>query len=128
MATSSARPRSYVRSSGLVAGIVACFITVVIACTVALIFAPDGDIVIPFLTMVLGFGGTTVTALITLTQVRSVDQKVDYLANGGMDSKIRAGVADVVRPDLVDPDVERLLQVDREHRAAGPAGHGQAAT
>lgn len=109
-------------STTLIAGVVACFVIVVIACTIAFIFAPDGDAFVVYLTMLLSFATSTVAALITLTQVQKVDQKVDYLANGGMDSKVRAGVADVLRPELVDPDAEHLLQVDRANRSAGHAG------
>lgn len=110
-------------STLLVAGIVACFVTVVTASTVAFIFAPDGDAVAMFLTMVLGFATSTIAVLVTLTKVQSVDEKVEYLANGGMDAKVRAGVAEVLRPELVDPEAEDLIAVDRVTRAAGP-GNG----
>lgn len=113
-------PNRRASTTVLIRGIVACFVTVVTACTIAIIFAPDGDAVAMFLTMVLGFATSTVAALVTLAKVQAVDEKVDYLANGGMDSKVRAGVADVLKPELVDPDVERLLAVDRATRAAGP--------
>jgi hypothetical protein len=104
----------------LIVGIVACFVTVVTACTVAFIFTPEGDAVATFLTMVLGFATSTVAALVTLTKVQAVDQKVDYLANGGMDSKVRAGVAEVLKDEFVDPDAKSLIEADRAHRAAGP--------
>lgn len=108
------------KQNGLIFGVVACFVTVVVACTVAFIAAPDGDAVVTFLTMVLGFASTTVAALITLTKVQGVDKKVDYLANGGMDSKIRAGVAEVLRPHLIKPEAEALIEKDKAHREAGP--------
>lgn len=107
-------------TSTLVLGIVACFVTVVIACTIALIFAPDGDTIATFLTMILGFATSTVAALVTLVKVQAVDQKVDYLTNGGMDSKVRAGVAEVLKPELIDPDAQGLLIADRVTRDAGP--------
>lgn len=110
-------------SRTLIAGVLGVFVTVLVACTVVFIFAPSGSDVGTFLTMVLGFATSTTATLLTLTKVQKVDQKVDYLANGGMDSKVRAGVADVLRPELVDPDVERLLEADREHRASGPSTH-----
>lgn len=106
----------------LVVGIVACFVVVVCACTAAFIFAPAGKDVGLFLTGVLGFATTTVATLVTLNKVQTVDQKVDYLTNGGMDSKVRAGVADVLKPELLDPDAEPLIAADRVHRATG-SGH-----
>lgn len=106
-------------NTALIAGVVACFVAVVTACTLVFIFAPDGADVGIFLSSILGFAGSTVAALVTLAQVQKVGRSVDYLANGGMDSKVRAGVADVLRPELVDPEVEQLLQHDRHNRATG---------
>ncbi|WP_235739031.1 hypothetical protein [Nocardioides alcanivorans] len=41
---------------------------------------------------------------------------VDDLANGRMDAKIRAGVADVLGEHLIDPKVRDQLDADREVR------------
>lgn len=57
-----------------------------------------------------------VTAMANLARTESVKRQVDDLANGGMDAKIRAGVADAVRDEYLDPDQARQLAVDRARR------------
>lgn len=104
----------------LVAGIVACFITVVIACTLVTLFSAAD--VATFVAPLLGFTGTTLALLAAMAKVNDVDRKVDYLANGGTDAKIRAGIADVVRPELLKDEAAPQLEADRAHREAGPAG------
>lgn len=114
--------------STLVLGIVACFITVVLACTLVALFAGDG--VADFITPLLGFTGTTLALLATIAKVGDVDSKVqdmkgnvEYLANGGTDAKIRAGIADVVKDEFLkdeDHTVEQLA-ADRIRRDEGPS-------
>lgn len=108
----------------LIGGIVACFVVVVVACTLVTLFS-DRDVA-TFITPVLGFTGTTLALLATLARVGAVDAKVDsvtesvdYLANGGTDAKIRAGIADVVKEDFIKDDVGEQLDADRATRAAG---------
>lgn len=53
-----------------------------------------------------------------------INTKVDYLANGGTDAKVRAGIADVVRPEFLRDDSGDQIAADRVHRDASPAsGH-----
>lgn len=105
----------------LIAGIVACFVTVVLACTIVVLFT-DKDGVAAFVTPILGFTGTTLALLAAMAKVGDVDRKVEYLANGGTDAKIRAGIADVVKEDFLKDDAAEQLEADRAHRAAGPNG------
>jgi hypothetical protein len=67
--------------------------------------------------------GTTIATVALLVQVRAVQSDVQQvrqdthaLTNGLLDSKIRAGVAETVRDDLVDPNAHALLQADRQTR------------
>jgi len=47
------------------------------------------------------------------TSVNKVENDTHRLVNGLMDSKIRAGVADVLPDDLVDPSAREQLENDR---------------
>lgn len=111
-------------SNALIAGIVVCFVVVVGACTAVYLADPGGDNVAGFITPILGFTGTTLALLATLHKIGETDKKVDYLANGGTDAKIRAGIADVVRDDLLKPGLEEQLEADYAHRDASPANGG----
>jgi hypothetical protein len=111
-------------STVLVGGIVMCFVVVVLACTAVYLADPGGDNVAGFITPILGFTGTTLALLATLHKLNQTDEKVDYLANGGTDAKIRAGIADVVRPELLKPEAGEQLEADRAHRDASPANGG----
>lgn len=113
----------------IVVSVVVMFCFVVAAVTGLTILAPDGSDVGAITTALLGSLATAVPVLVTLVKVQSMDgkqtatdEKVDYLANGGMDAKIRAGIADVVKAELLKPDAADQLETDRAHRAAGPAG------
>lgn len=108
----------------IVVGVVAMFCVVVVAIVALAIFSPKDTDVANLVTILLGSLGSTVAVLATLAKVADVDSKVNYLTNGGMDSKVRAGVADVVRDDLLDPAVADQLEADRANRAAGPRGNG----
>lgn len=56
------------------------------------------------------------TTMVTLARTESIGRQVDDLANGGMDAKIRAGVADTLRPELLDPDQADQLAADYQRR------------
>lgn len=92
-----------------------------------------------FVTPLLTFGGTVIALLGTLgplakkveatkDRMEAVDEKVDYLANGGTDAKVRAGIADVVKDEFLKDDAEDQLQADRAHRDASPANGANART
>ncbi|MDQ6524332.1 hypothetical protein RB608_12005 [Nocardioides sp. LHD-245] len=115
-------------TNAVIAGIVACFVTVAICSTV--LFAVDAQSAGDFLTPLLGFAGTTfalVAGLATVARKQAeTDEKVTFLANGGMDSKVRAAVADLLPDHLIkqDPETQAQLEVDRDIRDAGPGGTG----
>lgn len=116
-------------SNALVIGIAGCFVAVVTACTAIYIANPAGENITSVLTILLGSLGSTIAVLATLAKVGDVDKrvgdvdrKVDFLANGGTDAKIRAGIADVVKDEFLKDEegTAEQLEADRAHRAAGP--------
>lgn len=119
----------------VIAGIVACFVTIAVCSTV--VYAVDSEAAADFLTPVLGFAGTTlalIAGLVAVTrkqeetarQLDDVKRDVTYLANGGMDAKVRAGVADVLPDHLLDPEAAEQIEADRAYREAGPSGAPEA--
>lgn len=113
----------------IIVSAVVMFCFVVAAVTGLAIFAPEGSDVGAITTALLGSLATVIPILVTLAKVQGMetrqsatDEKVNYLANGGMDSKIRAGVADVLPRSMLKDDVDDLLAADRAHREAGPEG------
>lgn len=113
----------------------ACFVAVVTACTV--VFAIDPDAAADFATQLLTALGTIGALIAGLAQLgrkqADTDRKVDealagvnYLSNGGMDAKVRAGVADVLPDHLIDPQARPLIEQDRVRRDAGPPAVGGA--
>lgn len=66
--------------------------------------------------------GTIVAVLANFQRTGVVEQKVNQVAsdahdlvNGLLDAKVRAGVADVLQPHLIDPEADDQLERDR-HR------------
>lgn len=100
--------------------IVALLLGVIAALTLVALFSDKSEAA--FLTPVIGLAGVGVTQLVAMAKVGEVDRKVDYLANGGMDAKVRAGVADVVKPTLLNDDAAEQITADRATRAAGHKG------
>lgn len=103
--------------NAIIYGIVAVVIATIAAATAVLLFAPQGTDVAPLVGMV----APTVAALAALAsvqkvagQVNRVDKRTEDLANGKMDSKIRAGIADVIPDHLLDETYTRhQLAADR---------------
>lgn len=62
--------------------------------------------------------GTMLAAIVSLVRTEQVKGTVDELANGKMDAKIRAGVADVLPDHLVDAKAKPQLVLDRASRDA----------
>lgn len=120
----SASNSKAVSGTALIVGIVVCFVAVVGACTAIFLADPTGERATIMATTLLGSLTGTVAALAALYKVTDVDKKVEYLANGGTDAKIRAGIADVVKPDLLKDEAQDQIELDRLHRLAGPAGNG----
>lgn len=86
---------------------------VAILAVAGLLAAGENDTSVGILT---GFIGMLVLNLLSLVRGEQTKATVDDLANGRMDAKIRAGVADVLQPHLIDPTVEPQIEADRERR------------
>lgn len=67
--------------------------------------------------------GTMVTGIVGLVLTEQVRGTVDELANGKMDAKIRAGVADVLPDHMVDPKVRPQVARDRATRDQSARDH-----
>lgn len=126
------------RSSAVSGTVLAVVVGAVFCFTVAgvvglVIAAPEGANVEQTVTILLGSLASTIAALVALVKVNSVGGTVDQVArdttaltNGLMDAKIRAAVADVLSPHLVDPEMSDRLAVDRETRDNhNRAAHGE---
>ena len=88
--------------------------------TVAMLvaFAPkDSDLGLLIGVLITGASGM-ITSILTLGRTQQIAGTVDDLANGKMDAKIRAGVADVLADHLVDPKARALVEQDRATRDA----------
>lgn len=93
--------------------------SVALLAVVALVaFAPaNTDLGLLVGVLITGAGGM-ITSILTLGRVDQMRGTVDDLANGKMDAKIRAAVADVIQPHLIDPAMDDQLELDRERRDA----------
>lgn len=111
------------RTTTLVAGVVVIFVAT-LGTIVALAFAvEDGARMESLVGLILPAAGTLLLALLALDRVAKVDEKIDRvgrqttdLTNGLLDAKVRAAVADVLAPHLVDPAAEQQLDSDRIRR------------
>lgn len=100
------------------------FVVTVLSVLAAFLFAPEGRDLTLVIGPLLGTLAPTIAAVALLVQVRGVQADVSQvrqdthaLTNGLLDSKIRAGVAETVRPDLVDPEIAATIERDREVRS-----------
>lgn len=100
-----------VSGNTLVWGVVVVLAITATATTLLAIFAPDSA---PIATMLVANLVTAIPALLALAKISNVDTQVDRLANGLMDAKVRAGLADVLPDELIDPDAHQLIQRDRD--------------
>lgn len=107
----------------IIYGICAVVIATIAGATAVLLWGPEGTDVAPLVGMV----APTVAALAALAatqkvagHVNRVDKRTEDLANGLMDSKIRAGVADVIPDHLLDQTYTRhQLAQDRVRAREG---------
>lgn len=93
--------------------IVACVAIVAIA---GLVLANAG---VEQISTLVGLLTLMVTGGFNLAKTEKIKAQVDDLANGRMDAKIRAGVADVMADDLIDPAVHEQVEADRVRRGEG---------
>lgn len=106
-------------SANLVWAIVALFLGTLAAVVVLVAFVGvEGSAAL--VTGILANVGTIVAVLANFQRTGVVETKVEQVAtdthslvNGLLDAKVRAGVADVVQPHLIDPDAELQLERDR---------------
>lgn len=103
-----------VSGSVLVGGVVAMFITTTAASVLLAIFAQESTTVIAVLFANLA---AALPSVLALAKVSNTAEQVDKLANGLMDAKVRAGLADVLPDELIDPDAQHQLRADRARRA-----------
>jgi uncharacterized protein YggE len=120
-------------SGGNTSAIVAvCVVFCFTLTAVVVVFAvnPDGESTLTLVGALLGTIAPTIAALAVLVQVKGVqatqaDQgaQIDKVAsdthaltNGLLDSKVRAGVSEVLRPDLIHPDARDTIQRDKAVR------------
>jgi len=102
--------------NAVIIGIVAVVIVTILSSAMVLVFAPGTDVA-----PLVGLVAPTVAALASFAAVQRVGERVqrvekhtDDLANGKMDAKIRAGVADVIPDRLLDETYTRhQLAADR---------------
>lgn len=99
------------------------FCVTVLSVLLAFLFAPEGRDLTLVIGPLLGTLAPTIAAVALLVQVRGVQADVQQvrsdthaLTNGLLDSKVRAGVADVVRDEHLDPGAAALIDRDRAVR------------
>lgn len=118
---------------------IVCLFSVTMGATVALFLVADNPtMAATMVTSLLGSLGTIAAVLVTLQKTAQVSARVDQVAgtmdtvdgrthdlvNGLLDAKVRAGVAEVLHPDLVDPAVLAQVDADKATRAEGRAPGG----
>lgn len=112
---STNRPTS---STTVIVVAVASMFCFTMAAAVAIVVAvPEGTNPGALVALLLAAMGTAVPAVLALAKIGRVAAQVDDLSNGLMDSKIRAGVADVLPPQLVHQDAREQLESDRARRS-----------
>lgn len=110
------------------------FCVTVLSVLLAFLFAPEGRDLQLVIGPLLGTLAPTIAAVALLVQVRGVQADVAQvredthaLTNGLLDSKVRAGVADVIRDEHLDPEAEALIAEDRSVRERAHEGNGEPA-
>lgn len=109
------------------------FCVTVLSVLLAFLFAPEGRDLTLVIGPLLGTLAPTIAAVALLVQVRGVQADVSQvredthaLTNGLLDSKVRAGVADVIRDEHLDPEAVQLIHEDRAVRDRHENGNGDA--
>lgn len=99
------------------------FCVTVLAVLAAFLFAPEGRDLTLVIGPLLGTLAPTIAAVALLMNLNKVDAKVEEvrqdtyrLTNGLLDAKVRAGVADVVKDEHLDPGAVALIAQDRKVR------------
>lgn len=101
--------------------VLVCFMA---ACAVAVFLAaPEGANTFSLIALLIGSVPATVASLVGLVKISGVAEQMtdvqadtNALTNGLGDAKLRAAVADVLHPNLVDPAIKTQLEADKLHR------------
>lgn len=114
----------------VILAIVILFSVTLVAVTLLTLFTKDPESNTALVASLFGNLGAIAAVLVNLQRTASVEEKVDTvgqqtsdLVNGLLDAKVRAGVADVMHPDLIDPDAHAQLHADRAKRTAYDDAH-----
>lgn len=101
-------------TTAIVAGVTAMFCVTIIVAAVLAALAPEEAVTM--IGLILAALSSTVVGVLALAKIGSVERTVDDLANGKMDAKIRAGIADVLPEHLIDNKARPQLEQDRRRR------------
>lgn len=135
MSTNLGTPR--VSSTAALVVVAVVFCVTVLSVLLAFLFAPEGRDLTLVIGPLLGTLAPTIAAVALLVQVRGVQADVQQvrqdthaLTNGLLDSKVRAGVAETIHPDLLHPEIgdtiaEDLRVRDLAHDADGGSTAGE---
>jgi len=100
------------------------FVVTVVSVLLAFLFAPEGRDLTLVIGPLLGTLAPTIAAVALLVQVRGVQADVSQvrqdthaLTNGLLDAKVRAGVSEVIHPDLLHPEAAPQIARDKSTRA-----------
>lgn len=119
------QPKSTTNVALVAVTIVFCFTLTAVVAVFAL--APEGSNTIALVGSLLGTLAPTIAAVAVLVQVKGVQvaqaeqgaqinrvaSDTHALTNGLLDSKVRAGVSEVIRPDLIHPDAAEQITRDK---------------
>ena len=130
MSMQTTQPRLGTTAALVVVAVV--FVVTVVSVLLAFLFAPaDRDLTL-VIGPLLGTLAPTIAAVALLVQVRGVQADVSQvrqdthaLTNGLLDSKVRAGVADVIRDEHLDPEAVALIDEDRAVRDRAHESNGE---
>lgn len=108
----------------VVVGAIVCF-TIAAVVTVA-VAIPEGANTGSLIALLLANLASVIPALVAAARATQTATGVEALSNGTMDAKIRTALAEVMRPEAVDPAAKPQLAQDRhllaDHANGDPAG------
>jgi len=100
--------------------LIVCATIVAVAAITGAVLILRGGVSDTALGIFVGLLVSLITTLVNLGRTEQIKETVHDLANGRMDAKIRAGVADVLANHLIDPTAGAQLDVDRARRHEEP--------
>lgn len=106
----------------IVAGTILVTVTILGMVTLV-VFAPEGVDIGLLVGLLFSNVVTLLSVIVGLVRTEQVKGTVDDLANGKMDAKIRANVADVLPDHLVDPKARPQIERDRATRDGTTRDH-----